>query len=163
MDNFETVNIDGKENVVGKNIIYKSRIIVNIYNENISRVSSSYLFLIFLLMGFVGSLISTEIYLNYIQKSDFHLIFIVLFCAFVGVISVIFLIKSHDINEKNNLCVLIGVVSVVGVLVLLVMMNNHLFSFERTVSGLRSIISLLIISFVNFILGVFLFYKVVKT
>ena len=164
MDNFETVKQDGNDNVIGKNIIYKSHIEINIYyNDRHQTVTDSRVIFYYLLVVFLLSLVSTELYLNYISQLHSYLIIILLLCGAFFTASVMMILNRDLIEEKEkiNLYILMATSVVIGILVFLVYSHPALFTIEKWVAPVPIFI-LLGVTFVSFLLGVFMFYQTSK-
>lgn len=77
MDNFDTVSLKGNENIVGKNIIYKSHIVIKLCkNDKYGKITDACVLLLFLLVTFIGSMLAIGCYLSYINQQNLELLII---------------------------------------------------------------------------------------
>lgn len=163
MDNFDAVKIEGTENIVGKNIAYKNHVVINIYTiHKVKAVTDTFFLLLFLLIGFIGTLFAIESYFHHDKPAHSHLVFIIIFCALLGAVSVVFFVKNSDLQIKNNFKVLAIISLIIAVIVTLFFINSEIFFLERSTMGLSLVIPLLVVSFINFLLGIFLYLVMSK-
>lgn len=86
MDKFDTVSLEGNENIVGKNIIYKSHIVIELCRDDkYGKITDTCMVLLFLLLTFIGSLLAIGCYLGCTNPKYLELLIIsLLIISFVN-------------------------------------------------------------------------------